>query len=146
METSAQGTALIKQHESLRLKAYRCPAGVPTIGYGHTGKNVFIGDVITLEVANSLLKYDLRQSEDVVSRLCPGINQSQFDALVSFVFNLGVGNFSQSTLLKKVQRNPNDPTIAAEFAKWVYATVNGKKQQLPGLVKRRDEEATLYFS
>jgi lysozyme len=69
------------------------------------------------------------------------INQNQFDALVSFAYNLGVGNLKSSTLLKKVNANPSDPTIRDEFMKWV----NGGGKKLPGLVKRRQAEADLYF-
>lgn len=159
MKISQLGVSLIKRYESLRLKAYRCPAGIWTIGYGHTG-NVKPGDVITVEVAVSLLMHDIKPAEEVVNRLCPNVNQNQFDALVSFVFNAGEGNFINSTLLKKVRINANDPSISEEFKRWVKASgeSNGKdddgdglvdeageKQRLEGLIKRRNEEATLYF-
>ncbi len=161
METSAKGISLIKRHEALRLKAYRCPAGVMTIGYGHTG-NVSVGDAIPIEVANSLLKHDLKSKEAAVNKLGLVLTQNQFDALVSFVFNVGEGNFGTSRLRAKVMANPNDPTIANEFRRWVYGgdgSRNGKdddgdgitdepgeKQKLPGLVKRREDEAILYFN
>ena len=141
MKTSDKGIGLIKRFEGLRLKAYLCPAGKPTIGYGHT-KGVKLGDVITEEEAEQLLLEDLIVVENEINKHNLDINQNQFDALVSFVYNVGVGNFRTSTLLKKIKANPNDKTIANEFKRWVYS--NGKR--LPGLVKRREEEAKLYFT
>ncbi len=140
MKTSDKGIGLIKRFEGLRLKAYLCPAGKPTIGYGHT-KDVKLGDVITEEEAEQLLLEDLIVVENEINKHNLDINQNQFDALVSFVYNVGVGNFRTSTLLKKIKTDPNDKTIANEFKRWVYS--NGKKP--PGLVKRREEEAKLYF-
>lgn len=132
---------LIKKHEGLRLDAYLCPAGVWTIGYGHT-KNVRPGDRITQHLAEQYLRDDLRDAELTVLRLVRhSLNQNQFDALVSFVFNLGAGNFQSSTLLKKINENPRDHDIKAQFKRWVYAN----KKVLPGLVTRRNEEAELYF-
>lgn len=141
MKTSKNGIDLIARHEGLRLKAYRCPAGILTIGYGHTG-NVREGQTITEDYAKYLLASDLSTAENAVNRQNLNINQNQFDALVSFVFNVGSGNFLKSTLLKKIKVNPNDTLIAAEFDRWNKAA--GKV--LPGLVKRRLDEAKLYFS
>jgi len=141
MKTSRKGIDLIARHEGLRLQAYRCPAGVLTIGYGHTG-NVKEGQVITEDYARYLLASDLSSAEKTVERYLPNLNQNQFDALVSFVFNVGSGNFESSTLLKKAKVNVNDPSIADEFCRWNKAA--GKI--LPGLVKRRDDEAKLYFT
>lgn len=162
METSNKGIAIIKEFEQLRLKAYRCPAGKMTIGWGHTGINVFAGDVITIEVANSLLRHDLKDCEAVINKACPKLNQNQFDALASFIFNVGAGNFNSSSLLRKIKANPNDPIIANKLKEWVYGGDGsrngvdddgdgitdepGEKQKLPGLVRRRSDEATLYFS
>lgn len=140
MKTSDNGIEFIKKHEGLRLKAYLCPSGKPTIGYGHT-KGVKLGDVITEEEAEQLLREDLIVVENEINRHNLNLNQNQFDALVSFVYNVGIGNFRSSTLLKKIKANPNDESIANEFKRWVYS--NGKR--LPGLVKRREEEAELYF-
>lgn len=140
MKTSDNGIEFIKKHEGLRLKAYLCPSGKPTIGYGHT-KGVKLGDVITEEEAEQLLREDLIVVENEINRHNLNLNQNQFDALVSFVYNVGIGNFRSSTLLKKIKANPNDESIANEFKRWVYS--NGKR--LPGLVKRREEEAKLYF-
>lgn len=141
MRTGPQGIELIKRHESLRLKAYRCPAGVWTIGYGHT-KGVRRGDTCTALEAEIFLKEDLRTAEAVVSRECPGLRQSQFDALVSFVFNCGEGAFMKSTLLKCVKANPDNLNIRYELSRWTKS----KGVQLAGLIRRRREEADLYFS
>lgn len=141
MRTSQAGINLIKQFESLRLEAYRCPADIWTIGYGHTA-GVRRGDRIDEQKAEQLLAEDLRQFEAVVSRECPGVNQNQFDALVSFTFNLGTRNFMKSTLLKCVKANPQSVNIRDEFSRWNKA----KGMVLSGLIRRRKAEADLYFS
>ena len=141
MKTSNEGIELIKRHESLRLNAYLDPVGIPTIGYGHT-KDVLLGDVITKEEAERLLIEDLVTVENEINSHNLNINQNQFDALASFVYNVGVGNFRSSTLLKRLKANPNDPDIANQFKRWVY----GGGKVLPGLVRRRNEEAKLYFT
>jgi len=145
MKTSEKGIEFIASHEGLKLKAYKCPAGVLTIGYGHT-KGVMHGDVITKEHAIVYLKEDVTDAENAVKRHLKSLNQNQFDALVSFVFNVGSGNFQSSTLLKKAIVNPNDKSIAAEFMKWNKAkNSSGILVELPGLTKRRQQEANLYF-
>ena len=142
MKITNEGINLIKKFEGLRLEAYLCPAGVWTIGYGHT-KGVKKGQVITQLEADNLLKEDLSSFEKgVTSLIKSNINQNQFDSLVSFAFNLGLANLKSSTLLKKVNANPNDRTIVDEFIKWIYA--GGKP--LEGLKRRRQAEAYLYFS
>jgi lysozyme len=141
MKTSKKGIELIKSFEGLRLEAYLCPAGVWTIGYGHT-KTAKPGQKITSLEAENLLKQDLVSYEAAVNNENLNINQNQFDALVSFAFNCGVGAFRSSTLLRLVKNNPCDANICNQFAKWVNAT-NGK---LPGLIKRRKMEADLYFA
>ena len=142
MKITNEGINLIKKFEGLRLDAYLCPAGVWTIGYGHI-KGVEKGQVITQLEADNLLKEDLISFEKGVANLIKSnINQNQFSALVSFAFNLGLANFKNSTLLKKVNANPNDRTIVDEFIKWIYA--GGK--QLEGLKRRRQAEAYLYFT
>jgi lysozyme len=146
-KTSKQGIGLIKSFEGLKLKPYLCSAGVPTIGYGSTrynnGVKVTLKDTpITEEKALVLLEDTLKQYELAVDAFCVDtINQNQFDALVSFAYNCGVGNLKSSTLLKKVNVNPNDPTISNEFLKWNKAA--GKP--LKGLTNRRIAEATLYY-
>lgn len=141
MRTSQNGINLIKSFESLRLTAYRCPAGIHTIGYGHTA-GVRRGDVIDQQRAEQLLSDDLRKFEAVVNRECPALNQNQFDALVSFTFNCGEGNLMKSTLLKCVKANPEGANIRYEFSRWNKA--NGTV--LAGLIRRRKAEAELYFS
>ena len=142
MKITNEGINLIKKFEGLRLEAYLCPAGVWTIGYGHT-KGVKKGQVITQLEADNLLKEDLSSFEKgVTSLIKSNINQNQFDSLVSFAYNLGLSNLKSSTLLKKVNANPNDRTIVDEFIKWIYA--GGKP--LEGLKRRRQAEAYLYFS
>ena len=138
---------LVKEFEGCKLKAYKCPAGIWTIGYGNTqyenGKAVKEGDVITLERAEQLLEIILIKFIQQVGELVKSnINQNQRDALTDFAYNCGVGNLKTSTLLKKVNADPKDKTIRAEFEKWTRA--NGKV--LNGLVKRRNAEANLYFS
>ena len=144
MKTSNKGIDLIKRHEGFRRKAYKCPAGVWTIGYGHTG-GVKSGDVITAARGEELLREDLAHAERVVDMQCLPLSQNQFDALVSLVFNVGEGNFLRSTLLRKAKRNVNDPSIADEFRKWNKARVSGSLTPLAGLVRRREGELKLYF-
>lgn len=142
MKTSNNGLELIKRHEGCRLTAYKCPAGVLTIGYGHTGADVVAGMMITQQQADELLRRDVRWAADAVNRENLNINQNQFDALVSFVFNLGAVNFRGSTLLKMIKVNPLSINIRTEFGKWCKA----KGSTLPGLALRRKHEAELYFS
>ena len=147
-KASQKGLDLIKRFEGLELKSYKCPAGIPTIGYGNTyypsGSKVKLTDpAITKEKAEELLKFLLGSYEKSVDSFCrDDISQNQFDALVSFAYNCGVNSLKSSTLLKKVNANPNDPTIKAEFLKWNKAS----GRVLAGLTKRRQAEADLYFS
>ena len=148
MKCSNNGIRLIQEFEGLRLTSYLCSAGVPTIGYGatyyHDGSKVKLGQTITRDQANQLLKDHLKQFEGSVIGLLntTKVNQNQFDALVSFCFNLGAGNLAKSQLLRLIKANPNDPKIAAEFAKWNRA--GGEVSR--GLVRRRKKEAELYFT
>ena len=141
MKTSPKGIALIKEFEGLRLKAYKCPGGVWTIGYGHTA-GVKPGMTITEEQAEQLLKEDLIVFERAVNNQNLSINQNQFDALVSLIYNIGIGNFQKSTLLRKARINANDNSIMDEFLRWVYS----KGRVLPGLQRRILREMKLYFS
>lgn len=141
MRTSQTGIDLIKRFEGFSPVAYLCPAGVWTIGYGHTA-GVHEGDSIDGDTAEDYLREDLTSAEGAVAKYVKvPLKQWQFDALVSFTFNLGAGNLYSSTLLKKVNRNPDDPSIRQEFEKWVYA--DGRVLQ--GLVDRRKAEADMYF-
>lgn len=145
---SNKGLELIKKYEGFKSKPYLCPASVPTIGFGSTyyenGTKVKLTDTsITQERATELLMALLVPFEKAVDSYCiDTINQSQFDALCSFVYNCGSNTLKTSTLLKKINKNPNDPTIKNEFLKWNRA--GGKV--LSGLTKRRQDEADLYFS
>ena len=147
MITNKAGVQIIKDSESLRLRAYLCPAKVWTIGWGTTiypdGKPVKDGDTCTKEQAELWLMHDIKKVEISLSRLLKQpLNENQFSALVSFVYNLGAGRLKNSTLLRKVNADANDPAIVSEFAKWVFA----KGQRLEGLAIRRNREAQLYFT
>lgn len=139
MKVSEICLSKIKDFEGFSATAYRCPAGVLTIGYGHT-QNVAPGMTITEDAACSLLLQDLRPCEDEVNSLCP-LTQGQFDALCSLAFNIGLGNFRKSTLREMVASNRFDRQIASEFMKWKFS---GKKV-LAGLVARRKWEARRYY-
>lgn len=134
---------MLKRHEGCRLTAYRCPAGVWTIGYGHTGDDVREGMTITQREAERLLADDLRKFEEEVERVMAGVSltQGQFDALTVFAYNVGPSAFRNSTLARMVRKNPNNPLIRGEFRRWIRA----KGEVLPGLVRRREEEANVYF-
>lgn len=142
MKTSKNGLELICRYEGFRKEAYRCSAGVWTIGYGHTGPEVCSGLTTTREEALQWLKRDVAWAEEAVNAEGLSLNQDQFDALVSFVFNVGAGNFRCSTLLKMIRANSSYPEIRTEFARWNKV----KGSVLPGLVLRRKEEADLYFN
>ncbi len=134
-----KGLALIKRFEGLRLTAYKCPADVPTIGYGSTGPHVRMGMTITEAEAEKLLTDDLERFERGVARVGGTMTPGQFSALVSFAFNLGLGALGTSTLLKR--HLAGDYAGAAEqFGRWVKA--GGR--MLQGLITRRAAEAALY--
>lgn len=133
--------ALVKRFEGLRLEAYRCPADVWTIGYGHT-RGVNEGDAISEAQAEVLLRQDLQEACKAVSQLVKvKLNNNQYGALVSFVFNLGRGRFEGSTLLEHLNRGWYDQ-VPAQLARWNKA--NG--QIMAGLTKRRTAEAQLWNS
>lgn len=136
------GFDLIRRYEGLRLKAYPDPGtgGAPwTIGYGHTGPDVKPGLVITNERADELLMADLAKFELGVASLAPITTGNQFAALVSFAFNVGLGNLERSTLLR-MHRDGQYGAAQRQFGKWIRAA----GRVLPGLVKRRAAEAALY--
>lgn len=150
LSPSAACVNLVKKFEGLHkvgkdgmVRAYRCPAGKWTIGYGHT-KGVRSGMTITPEEAEKLLYDDLEDHANAVRRRVKvDLTQAQFDALTSFVFNLGEGNFRKSTLLKKLNRGDYDGA-ALEFGKWNKARENGVLKVFPGLTRRRTAEAALF--
>lgn len=140
MNISATGLALVKFFEGCKLTAYKCPAGVWTIGYGSTGPHVHEGLKITQERADELLREDLARFEKGVDdAVTVGMTQSQFDALVAFAFNVGLGNLRSSTLLKKVNAHLNQEA-PDQFLRWNKAG----GVVLAGLTKRRKAEAALY--
>lgn len=144
MRISEQGVRLIKRFEGLRLTAYKCPTGYWTIGWGHT-YGVKAGQKITKEQAEVYLKQDLVVAEDAVDKLVSTpLNQGMYDALVSFVFNLGAVRFKNSTLLRRLNQGAYD-LVPDEFLRWVYGTVDGKTQKLPGLVERRTAEKEMFL-
>jgi lysozyme len=138
MKINAAGRQIITQCEGCKLEAYTCPAGVLTIGYGHTG-DVKPGMKITQHEADVVLEYDLDRFEEAVSKLAPKANENQFSALVSLAFNVGVEAVRKSTLLKLLNAG-NVRAAHGEFAKWCH--VGGKV--LPGLQRRRALEASLF--
>lgn len=143
MKTSQAGIDLIKHWEGLRLSAYKDAAGIWTIGYGHTNSHeASDGNRITESEAEALLRLDIVSAElAVCNHVKAPLNQAQFDALVSFVFNLGAENLRQSTLLRHLN-DANYALAAAEFGRWVYA--GGKPLQ--GLAARRAAERALFES
>jgi len=143
MKVSKTGIKLIKTFEGLRLESYRCPAGVLTIGYGHTG-NVLAKQKISEKLAEDFLKQDLIKFEKaVLSYIKIDLNQNQFDALVSFSFNVGTGAFKNSTLVKRINSGDNPNIVAAEeLPKWN----KGDGKVLQGLTRRRAAEVELFCS
>jgi len=144
MRMSAAGLAIVKEFEGLRLKAYKCPAAVWTIGYGHTtaaGAPIVNPDlVITKDEAEEVLARDMEQYEEGVRKYVKvDLTQGQFDALVDFAYNAGVGALAKSTLLKRVNAEKFDE-VPAEFMKWT----KGGGKELPGLVRRRRAEVKLW--
>ncbi len=142
MQTSEKGFDLIRKYEGLRFAAYVCPGGKLTIGYGHTGPDVYEGWKIDAEEANELLEHDVERFERSVNEMVHvPMTQGMFDALISFSFNLGAGSLKGSTLLKKL--NADDREAAAdEFLKWNKA--GGKV--LAGLTARRESERELFLA
>ena len=144
MQVNDKGIAIIKEFEGCKLKAYLCPAGIPTIGYGHTGPDVKIGDIITQPQAEKLLRQDLEKFADGVAKAVgsaamPRTTENQFAAMVSLAYNIGVGAFKTSSVLR-AHKEGNIKAAAASFKLWNKA--GGKV--LPGLVRRRAAEAALY--
>lgn len=140
MNISKQGIDLIKSFENLRLTAYLCPAGVWTIGYGHTA-NVRRGDIITEEQAQKMLESDLAWVERTIqATVMVPLSQNQYDALCSLIYNIGSAMFSNSTLLKCINNKTGEEAIEAQFKRWKF--VNGRESK--GLVNRRRKEVELW--
>lgn len=146
MKLNKAGADLIKQFEGCKLKSYQCSALRWTIGYGNTffedGTPVVAGNAITQQKAEQLFELISNEFSAKVAKLVTSkVNENQFGALTSFAYNCGIANLQKSTLLKKVNANPNDPSIRSEFMKWNKA--GGKV--LAGLTRRREAETNLYF-
>ncbi|MDX1974492.1 MAG: lysozyme [Rickettsiales bacterium] len=142
MKTSVRGLALIKQFEGFSPTAYLCPAGKATIGYGHVIQDgEYFAKPLSEQEAEKLLAQDISKAERNINRLVTSaLNQNQFDALASFIYNVGAKAFEKSTLLKKIQED--EPEAAAqEFSRWVFS--QGKS--LKGLKNRRDAEQRLFI-
>ena len=148
MKLDQNGYNLIASFEGLSLVPYKDSVGIPTIGYGNTyypdGRKVKMTDPkITKAYAMELLKVTADKfAISVWGFTDKPLTQNKFNALVSFAYNVGIGNYRKSTLLKKVKSNPNDHSIIAELLKWNKA--GGKV--IPGLTNRRKKEADIYFS
>lgn len=144
----------IANFEAFRNKPYLDVAGIPTIGYGATyyenGVKVSMNDApVTNERALQLKAFHIQVAEKAVRQFVgSAVNQNQFDALVSFTYNLGATALKNSTLVKKVNINPNDKSIEAEFKKWINIRnpKTGRLEKSNGLIRRRNEEAAIYFS
>ena len=145
MKPSKQCFDLIKKYEGYSGIAYLCPAKVPTIGWGSTmydnGQKVQMGDVISKERAEELLKFQVYHVAHDLYKLELKLNQNQSDSITSLVYNIGISAFKKSTIYRMIKTNPNDDEIAVQFGSWVY----GGGKMLPGLVRRRAEEMALYF-
>lgn len=157
MEVSENCKKIIKEFEGCKLVTYACPSGHWTIGYGHTGNDVHFGLKITLKRANELLEQDLAvRSRDVSNLLKTVVSQNQFDALVSLEFNIGYGNFKNSSILLCVNagdfnkaawhflhENQGAKTLEEKYRDcWVF---DSYKKVLPGLVRRRNAERELFL-
>jgi lysozyme len=141
VKCSQEGLELIKKFEGCKLKSYKCPAGVWTIGYGHT-EDVKEGDIVSPQEADKLLRADVFKFEEYVAdNVTVKLTQNQFDALVTWTFNLGVGNLRNSTMLKKLN-NADYTSVPFEMKRWNKA--GGKT--LDGLVRRRQAESLLFES
>lgn len=148
IKISPDGIRAIQQREELRLKAYKCQAGVWTIGWGHTS-GVTAGMVITQEQAQSFLAADLQPIEQFLSRESyRGLKQNQYDALASLIFNIGTLNYSRSTLRRMLKVGAPAKDCAAQFLKWKFVTdrATGEKKISQGLVNRRQAEYRQYLA
>lgn len=143
MRISQKGIDLIKKFEGLRLRSYICAAGVLTIGYGHTGPDVYPNQQITEEEAENLLWRDTESAQQTVSSFVKvNLNQNEYDALVSFTFNVGPTAFVNSTLLKLLNSGSDRKVVSSELLRWVKA---GSDKPVPGLVRRREAEKALFL-
>lgn len=142
MKISDEGLAFIKKHEGCRYEAYLDSGGIPTVGVGHTGPEVHMGMTIDEEEAIRLLRGDVETAEKCVNNcVAVSLTQSQFDALVSFTFNVGCGALRRSTLLQYLNDGQDD-LAAREFVRWNRV----RSRVVAGLTKRRESERDLFLS
>jgi len=140
-----RGRDLIRKAEGLRLDAYVCPAGKPTIGYGHT-RGVCLGTSIVEAEAERLLHEDLAEAEATVDQhVIVPLTESMRDALASFVFNLGRGKFRISTMLRRLNEGKYE-LVPHELERWIYGRKDGALVEMPGLMARRKAEAALFLA
>ena len=149
--TSFKGKALIRESEGEKLIAYLDTGGIPTIGVGSiympSRVKVKMGDTITQDESDNLFNDSLKTPEHIINELVTAtLNQNKFDALVSWVFEFGAGEFMNSTLLKFINAKESDEAIKGQFLRWVHGMVDGVMVEIPGLVTRRNKEITLYFT
>jgi lysozyme len=157
MKTSPTGIAMIEKHEALMLRAYDDArpkhvlvegdriVGTLTAGYGHTGDDVVIGMTVTRAIAAAWLAADLEKFEVGLTKLVRRmLEQNQFDALMDFTYNAGLGAVGKSTLLKTINADGTDEQVAAQFRRWTKGEVGGQPVVLQALVRRRDDEAKLW--
>jgi len=148
MKISKEGLELIKGFEKFVAKPYIDVVGIPTVGYGSTyyldGTKVTIQDAPITEAQATVL-LETVFDKDFAKFIPQNVNQNQFDAMASLIYNIGVGAFFKSTLLKKVKVNPNDASIDQEFLKWNKGRILGQLIELKGLTIRRVKESELYF-
>lgn len=141
MNISKEGIALLKQLEGCELKAYKCPRGVWTIGYGHTGPDITAGKIITQKQADETLEHDLKKfCKGICSLIKVEVTQNQFDAIVCLTFNIGIGALGGSTLLRLLNEEKYFEA-AQQFDRWVYVG----KEKSDGLIRRRKIEKDLFL-
>ena len=149
MKISESGLNLIQRFEGYEDKAYQDSAGIWTIGWGTirypNGKPIQENDTCNVLAAENWLINDLIDSVKVINDLGLNLTQNQFDAVCSFIYNVGKGAFKSSTLLKKIQADPNDPTITDAFMMFDKAKINGVLTEVAGLKTRRQAESDYYF-
>ncbi|MDD5358556.1 MAG: lysozyme [Candidatus Nanoarchaeia archaeon] len=143
MKASLTAYQLIKEHTPLLLKSGQNSAGIWIIGYRHTF-NVEPKQTITSECADAFLKADVSDCEYYLDQLNLDLDQNQYDALISFIFDQGISRLKTSTLLKKIRKNKNDPTIRDEFQRYIYASKSGKSRRSEDLVNLRYQEYRLF--
>lgn len=151
MTISENGLSFIKSWEGCRLHAYLDSCSVPTIGWGctvyHDGRIVKMGDTITQDEADAELTYQVQlKANQITSMVTVALTQNQIDAIIDFSYNAGTGAFHGSTLRRLINANPSDPNITAAFQMWDKGHVDGQLVVLPGLLHRRNAEATIYFT